>query len=107
MTKLTFVAFLSLGSLIAAAPALAKTSTSRAHQICETAAQVLRPAPKSARADKAETQTTSDTIVVRLNVRTADGGLADVLCTVDRATSMATLKPSNLWPPGASPAPAP
>ena len=98
MTKFPIVAFLAASSPFLALSASAKVTVSKAHEICEVAAQVLRPAPKSARADKEETQSTEDVIVVKLSVRKADGGLAEVICTVDRQTTMATLKPSVLAP---------
>jgi hypothetical protein len=103
--KFPVVAFLSAACLIAASPAIAKVSVSRAHQICEAAAQVLRPVPKSARADKNMTQSSEETIIVKLSVWKADGGLTEVTCTVNRETTMATLKPSVLGPSRAPTAP--
>ncbi len=97
MSKLSVVAFLVAG-LALAAPATAQTSVTKAHKTCETASRVLRPTPKSARVDKDETRSSDDTIVVRLNVRTVEGALVDVTCTVNRATGVATLRPIDLTP---------
>ena len=102
MSKLPVVVLLAAASLLSAAPAMAQTSVSKAHKTCETASRVLRPTPKSAKVDKEETRTSEDAIVVRLNVRTAEGVLVDVTCSVDRATGMATLKPIDLSPVTAS-----
>jgi hypothetical protein len=90
-----------------AAPASAKVSIARAQQICEAAAQVLQPTPKSARADRDELQATSAAITIFLRVQTADNAVVKVTCTVDRETSMATLTPSMLTPPTAALTPAP
>jgi hypothetical protein len=46
--------------------------------------------------DKDETRSSDDAIVVRLSVRTIEGALVDVTCTVNRATGVATLKPIDL-----------
>jgi hypothetical protein len=101
MSKLPVV-FLAAACLALAAPAVSQTSVSKAQKTCETASKVLRPTPKSARVDKDETRTIDDAIIVRLNVRTVEGALVDVTCTVNRATGVATLKPIDLSPIGAS-----
>jgi hypothetical protein len=97
MSKLP-VAFLTAASLALAAPAMAQTSVNKAHKTCETASKVLRPTPKSAKVDKDETRSGDEAIIVRLNVRTVEGALVDVTCTVNRATGVATLKPIDLSP---------
>ncbi|NJO35007.1 MAG: hypothetical protein HC869_19720 [Rhodospirillales bacterium] len=107
MCKLPVVVFLSAVSLAFAAPAVAQTSVSKAHKTCETASRVLRPTPKSAKIDKDETRSSDDAIIVRLNVRTVDGALVDVTCTVNRATGVATLKPIDLSSDSASVSPTP
>jgi hypothetical protein len=107
MIKLPVVAFLAAASFLPIVPALAQTSVSKAHKTCETASKVLRPTPKSARVDKDETRTSDDAIVVRLNVRTAEGALVDVTCSVSRSTGVATLKPIDLSPISASVTPVP
>jgi hypothetical protein len=88
--------FVAIAGLAFAAPAIAQTSVSKAHKTCETASRVLRPTPKSAKVDKDETRSSDDAIVVRLSVRTIEGALVDVTCTVNRATGVATLKPIDL-----------
>jgi hypothetical protein len=88
--------FVAIAGLAFAAPAIAQTSVSKAHKTCETASRVLRPTPKSAKVDKDETRSSEDAIVVRLSVRTLEGALVDVTCTVNRATGVATLKPIDL-----------
>ena len=103
MSKLPVV-FLA-ASLAFTAPAMGQTSVSKAQQTCETASRVLRPTPKSARVDKDETRTIDDAIVVRLNVRTVEGALVDVTCSVNRATGVATLKPIDLSPTASAPTP--
>jgi hypothetical protein len=90
--------FLAIAGLAFAAPVMAQTSVSKAHKTCETASRVLRPTPKSAKVDKDETRSSDDAIVVRLSVRTTEGALVDVTCTVNRATGVATLKPIDLSP---------
>jgi hypothetical protein len=107
MSKLPVVAFLAAASLMSIAPAMAQTSVNKAHKTCETASRVLRPTPKSAKVDKDETRTSDDAIVVRLNVRTVEGVLVDVTCSVNRATGVATLKPIDLSPVAALTAPIP
>jgi hypothetical protein len=96
MSKLPVVVFLAAASLASIAPAMGQTSVSKAHKTCETASKVLRPTPKSAKVDRDETRLSDDAIVVRLNVRTVEGALVDVTCTVNRATGVATLKPIDL-----------
>jgi hypothetical protein len=105
MSKFPVIAFLAAASLVSVAPAMAQTSVSKAHKTCEVAAKVLRPTPKSARIDKDETRTIDDAIVVRLNVRTVEGALVDVTCSVNRVTGVATLKPIDLSPVTASATP--
>ena len=107
MSKLPVVVFLAAASLMSIAPSMAQTSVSKAHKTCETASRVLRPTPKSAKVDKEETRTSDDAIVVRLNVRTVEGVLVDVTCSVNRATGVATLKPIDLSPVTASTASVP
>jgi hypothetical protein len=107
MSKLPVVVFLAAASLMSTAPAMGQTSVSKAHKTCETASKVLRPTPRSAKVDKDETRSSNDVIVVRLNVRTVEGVLVDVTCTVNRATGVATLKPIDLSPVTASTAPVP
>jgi hypothetical protein len=106
MSKLPVVAFLAAW-LALVAPALAQTSVNKAHKTCETASKVLRPTPKSAKVDKDETRSSDEVIFVRLNVRTMEGALVDVTCTVNRATGVATLKPIDLSPDTASASPPP
>jgi hypothetical protein len=96
MSKLPVVVFVAIAGLAFPAPAIAQTSVSKAHKTCETASRVLRPTPKSAKVDKDETRSSDDAIVVRLSVRTIEGALVDVTCTVNRATGVATLKPIDL-----------
>ncbi|HEY7798885.1 MAG TPA: hypothetical protein VIA80_08990 [Hyphomonadaceae bacterium] len=96
MSKLPVGVFVAIAGLAFAAPAIAQTSVSKAHKTCETASRVLRPTPKSAKVDKDETRSSDDAIVVRLSVRTIEGALVDVTCTVNRATGVATLKPIDL-----------
>ena len=105
-TQLPVIAFLAAASLLSVAPATAQTSVTKAHKTCETASKVLRPTPRSAKVDKDETRTSADTIIVRLNVRTAEGALVDVTCTVSRSNGVATLKPIDLSPDIASAVPA-
>ena len=105
MGKLPVVAFLTAAGLVFVTPALAQTSVSKAHKTCEAASKVLRPTPKSARVDKDETHTTDAAIVVRISVRTIEGALVDVTCTVNRATGVATLRPIDLSPVTASATP--
>lgn len=107
MSKLPVVVFLIAAGLACAAPATAQTSVTKAHKTCETASKVLRPTPKSAKVDKDETRSSAEAIVVRLNVRTVEGALVDVTCTVNRATGVATLKPIDLSPDIAAASPAP
>ena len=102
MSKLSIVAFLTAAGIALAAPAMAQTSVSKAHKTCETASKALRPSPKSAKVDKDETRSSDDAIVVRLSVRTREGALVDVTCTVNRATGVATLRPIDLSPDTAS-----
>ncbi len=106
MSKFPVVAFLAAASVFMA-PATAQISVSKAQKTCETAARVLRPTPKSARVDKDETSKFEDAIVVRLNVRTMEGALVDVTCSVNRDTGVATLRPVDLTPVTASASPAP
>jgi hypothetical protein len=103
--QLPVIAFLAAASLLSVAPAAAQTSVTKAHKTCETASKVLRPTPRSAKVDKDETRSNNDAIVVRLNVRTVEGALVDVTCTVNRATGVATLKPIDLSPDTASAVP--
>ena len=107
MCKFPVVAFLAAASLTFVTPAVAQVSVSKAQKTCETASRVLRPAPKSARVDKEETRSSDEVVVVRLNVRTMEGALVDVTCTVNRATGVATLNPIDLSPVTASASPAP
>ena len=102
MCKLPVVAFLSACCLSIAAPAFAQATVAKAHKTCEVASKVLRPTPKSARVDKAETRSNDEAIIVRLNVRTQEGALVDVTCSVNRTTGVATLKPIDLSPITAS-----
>ena len=69
------------------APAIAKTSITKSHAVCEAAAKAQAPAPKSVRTDKDETRANNDTITVTLRVKNADDTSAKLLCTVDRETS--------------------
>jgi hypothetical protein len=107
LNRLQTAAALFVGAAFIAAPASAKVSIARAQQICEAAAKVLQPTPKSARADRNDLQATSLAVTVFLRVQTADNALVRVTCKVDRETSMATLTPSTLAPSTAALTPAP
>jgi hypothetical protein len=97
VTKVPLIAALMVGGALAAAPAsAARISIARALKICEAAATVLQPSPKSAKAETKETQVTDTSINVYLRVQKTDNGFAKVLCQVDRETGLATLTPATL-----------
>jgi hypothetical protein len=97
VTKVPLIAALMVGGAFAATPAsAARISINRALQICEVAATVLQPSPKSAKAEPKETQVTDTSINVYLRVQKPDDGFVKVLCQVDRETGLATLTPSTL-----------
>ena len=97
MKKVLPIAVLLAGGALSAEPAsAARISISRAVQICEAAATVLQPTPKSARAERKETQVMDTSIAIYLRVQKIDDGVAKVLCQVDRETGVATLTPATL-----------
>lgn len=79
--------------MFAAAPAVAKTTLNKSHQLCEAAAKAQEPAPKTVRADKDQTRFTDAVVTVTLKVKNADDSSTVVKCTVDRETSAPTLTP--------------
>lgn len=81
--------------MAAAAPAVAKTTLNKSHQVCEDAAKAQQPAPKTVRADKDKTRSTDATVTVTLKIKNADDTSSVVKCTVDRATSAPTLAPAS------------
>jgi hypothetical protein len=95
MTRTSLIAFLLVGAAASAAPAIAKTSITKGHQICEEAAERQAPAPKSVRADRNKTTSGQETITVLLKVRNADDSSATLICKVDRGTGTPTLAPAS------------
>ncbi|HVY87717.1 MAG TPA: hypothetical protein VG942_02560 [Hyphomonadaceae bacterium] len=93
--KPSLIVLLAAGAMIAASPALAKTSLAKGQQVCQAAAKAETPAPKSVRIDSDETRVTDDALNFVLKVQNADNSAATVACTVDRATGQATLKPAS------------
>jgi hypothetical protein len=92
MKKAISAATFLLLSAAFAAPAIAKTSITKSHAVCEAAAKAQDPAPKSVRADKDQTRVSNDTVTVTLRVKNADDTSAKLLCTVDRENSAPILK---------------
>src|SRR5690606_10561026 len=82
---------MAVAAVALASPALAGTSLSKGKKVCETAAREQTPAPKSVRTDTDRTRSSTDTIVFALKVKNADDSVANVTCTVDRATDTPTL----------------
>lgn len=107
LNRLHIAAALALGAAMLITPAYSEVSLSQARKICEGAAKVLRPAPRSARLDRYELNATATTMTFYLNVQTAEDAKVKVSCTVDRATGVARLTPSTLAPPPASAGSAP
>lgn len=84
-------AILAALGVVAAGPAIAKTSLTHSRQICETAVKAQSPAPKSAKIDTDQTRADDSVAVFTIDVRNADDTAATVTCTVDRKTSKPTL----------------
>lgn len=95
MTRTSLIALLLAGAAVSAAPAIAKTSISKGHKICEEAAEKQDPAPKSVRADKDKKTSGDETITVRLKVKNSDDSLGTLVCKVDRETGAPTLTPAS------------
>ena len=95
MNKSSLIAMLMAVAALASAPALAKTSITKGHKICEDAAEKQEPAPKSARADGDKTTFGKETITVHLKVKNADDSFTKLVCTVDRETGAPTLVPES------------
>jgi hypothetical protein len=91
MKTISLIGILIVGSAVAAAPAVAKTSLSKGKQVCEAAAKAQTPAPKGVRTDNDATKVSDTTLTYKLNVRNADDSQAVWTCKVDRATDAATI----------------
>ena len=86
---------LTVGAVLSAGPALAKTSIAKGQQVCEAAAQAQTPAPKSVQTDRDETRVHDDVLTFTLKIHKADDTSVVLACSVDRATNQATLKPAS------------
>lgn len=95
MKKASLILVLLASSLVSAAPAIAKTSITKGHKVCEEAAENQAPAPKSVRADRDKTKSSDTVITVHLKVKNADDSSAALTCTVDRETGTPTLTPAS------------
>jgi hypothetical protein len=95
MKTVSVIAVLVTGVVLSAAPALAKTSVSKSTKICEDTAKAATPAPKSVRADADKLRSDDNTVTVSLKVKNADDTSAKFICTVDRETAQATLRPTS------------
>jgi hypothetical protein len=95
MKKASLIPMLVAAAVISAAPAIAKTSITKGHKVCEDAAEKQEPAPKSVRADRDKTTSSDAVITVLLKVKNADDSSATLTCKVDRETGAATLAPAT------------
>jgi hypothetical protein len=95
LKKSSLISFLILAAFLSAGQAVAKTSITKGHKLCEEAAEKQDPAPKSARADRDKTTVGEETITVRLKVKNADDSSATLICKVDRETGTPTLAPAS------------
>ena len=95
MKRTSPILLLLTAAIICAAPAMAKTSIAKGHQIYEKAAEEQEPAPKSVRADRNKTKSGEETITVRLRVKNADDSSAILICKVDRETGTPSLAPGT------------
>jgi hypothetical protein len=82
-------------ALAIGAPAFAKTSLQGGINACKAAFAAQTPAPSSARLDGNGTRVSNDQLTYVYSVKpTAADKPADVTCTVDRNTNIATLSAS-------------
>lgn len=89
--KISTPVIIAAAVLAFAAPASAKTSLTKAEQLCKAAVAAQTPAPKAFRVDKDATRATDGSVSFRLITSNADGTSGRLGCTVDRSSSAVEL----------------